>query len=225
MTLRSTNPKDRIGISKVPLGLLPPAPQAHTAMAMLDGMLKYTRWNWRRESVSVSVYIDAARRHIEDWVDREECAPDSGVHHLGHACACLFILMDAQRCGKLVDDRPEVSSEASKLFEELSAKVKEMYARRGQEFPDTPPITDEPGTIDPAVEDGLDNWIDESLEDATRAQQCDSVAINNELNQQTSEEAWDYDPCICDGAERGDPQPPVEEQPESWDDDDDWDNF
>jgi hypothetical protein len=28
------------------------------------------------------------------------------VHHLGHAIACLAILLDAQEAGMLVDDRP-----------------------------------------------------------------------------------------------------------------------
>jgi hypothetical protein len=40
------------------------------------------------------------------WFNGEECAQDSGVHHLAHAMACLAILLDAKTCGKLNDDRP-----------------------------------------------------------------------------------------------------------------------
>jgi len=134
------NPKDRIGVTKVPLSLLPAAPQAHTALALLDGLLKYGRWNWREEKVAASVYIDACRRHIEDWNDREECAGDSGVHHLGHACACLFIIMDAQQTGNLIDDRAKVGSKCSELFIELIDTVKSLYAKHGKEVPSTQPL-------------------------------------------------------------------------------------
>lgn len=153
--LKTNNPKDRIGVTKVPLTLLPPTPQAHTAMALLDGLLKYGRWNWRKEKVAASVYLDACRRHIEDWNDREECAEDSGVHHLGHACACLFIIMDAQQCGNMIDDRAEVPGYCSKLFTELSEKVKTLYEARGESFPDTPPINNEE----------KENWDDAQLPD------------------------------------------------------------
>lgn len=136
----SSNPKDRIGITKVPLGLLPPAPQAHTSLALLDGAKKYGRWNWRSESVAASVYIDACLRHLSDWVDGEEEAEDSKVHHLGHAAACLFIIMDAQQCGNLVDDRPKVPSGASTLFSTLVAVIKHIYQRHGENIPSTPPV-------------------------------------------------------------------------------------
>ena len=134
------NPKDRIGITKVPLSLLPPVPKAHTAMALLEGRLKYGLWNWRQEKVAASVYLDAAMRHISDWADLEEEAADSGVHHLGHACACLFIIMDAQRCGNLIDDRAKSGSNCSKLFTELTETVKALYAKHGQDVPATPSL-------------------------------------------------------------------------------------
>jgi len=134
------NPKDRIGITKVPLSLLPPAPQAHTALALLDGLIKYGRWNWREEKVSASVYLDACKRHLEDWNDGQQCAADSGVHHLGHAAACLFIVMDAEQCGNLIDDRASVSSGCEELFTELIATVKKLYARHQKAVPATPAL-------------------------------------------------------------------------------------
>lgn len=105
-TPRSTNPKDRIGITKPPLHLVPPVAIIHEAMAFKDGAEKYGPYNWRGESVSASVYIAATLRHIFSWNDGEAISQDSRVHHLGHARACLAILLDAESVGKLIDDRP-----------------------------------------------------------------------------------------------------------------------
>jgi hypothetical protein len=138
----SSNPKDRIGITKVPLGLLPPAPQAHTALALLDGAIKYGRWNWREESVAASVYIDACLRHIADWVDGQEQAEDSKVHHLGHAAACLFIIMDAQQRGNMIDDRTPHSTQCAELFTKLIDTVKHLYEKNNQLVPQTPSLAE-----------------------------------------------------------------------------------
>jgi len=100
------NPKDLIGITKPPLSLVPPVGTIHTAMAMKDGAAKYGPYNWRENPVVSSIYIDAALRHIASWQDGEELAEDSGAHHLGHAAACLYILLDAQASECLVDARP-----------------------------------------------------------------------------------------------------------------------
>ena len=75
-------------------------------MAMMDGAEKYGPYNWRKISVRASIYIDAAKRHLDAWFEGQECASDSKVHHLGHALACCAILLDAQACGRLIDDRP-----------------------------------------------------------------------------------------------------------------------
>lgn len=107
LTLKSTNPKDAVGIKKVPLSLIPATAMVYQALAHKDGAIKYGPANWRTEGVSARVYIDACKRHLDKWFDGgEENASDSGVHHLGHAVACLNIIMDSMVCGKLVDDRP-----------------------------------------------------------------------------------------------------------------------
>jgi hypothetical protein len=82
---------------------------------MWDGAKKYGRYNWRSNKVVASVYADAALRHILAWYDGEECAPDSGVPHLGHAKACLGILADAIETGNLIDDRPPGGKAAALL--------------------------------------------------------------------------------------------------------------
>jgi len=105
---KSTNPKDILARDeqRVLLHLIPSPGLIHTALAMMDGARKYGPYNWRDEGVGAGTYISAAMRHLRDWLDGEQDAPDSGVHHLGHAAACLMILMDAEAVGNLVDDRP-----------------------------------------------------------------------------------------------------------------------
>lgn len=102
----TTNPKDLIGIKKPPLWLIPGGGLIHTAMAFKDGAKKYEPYNWRDKDVRATVYIDAALRHLHAYLDGEDLAQDSGVHHLGHAAACLFIILDAAGTGNLLDDRP-----------------------------------------------------------------------------------------------------------------------
>lgn len=104
---KTNNPKDRLGIKKCPLHLVPGSSVAHQAMGMKNGAEKYGPYNWREKDVSAEVYVAAALRHIRAWYDGEDVAQDSGVHHLGHALACLGIIIDAEENGNLVDDRPE----------------------------------------------------------------------------------------------------------------------
>lgn len=109
------NPKDLIGITKVNLFLVPSASKIEQARAMADGALKYGPYNWREHPVKASIYLAACERHMEAWKDGEALAPDSGVHHLGHAIACLGIILDAEASGNLIDDRP-VSGPAARLM-------------------------------------------------------------------------------------------------------------
>jgi hypothetical protein len=103
--MKETNPKDAIAEGKLPLHLWPTTATALGAMGFLDGMLKYGRTNWRVAGVRTSVYIDAAMRHLMAYLEGEEVDPDSGVPHLGHALACIAIIVDAEANGKLNDDR------------------------------------------------------------------------------------------------------------------------
>lgn len=119
--LTSTNPKDRIGIHKPPIHLIPAAALIHEAMAFLDGAIKYGPYNWRKEKVSATVYTAATFRHLLAWQDREELSRDARRHHLAHARACLGIILDAQSIGQLVDDRPPAGA-ASDLIEQFTGK-------------------------------------------------------------------------------------------------------
>ena len=107
LPLTSTNPKDKLGIKKVPLHLNPTAGVVYMALGMWDGAVKYGPFNWRQQKVSGSVYVAAALRHIFSYIDGQDIDPESGKPTLGHALACLAILADAIESGNLVDDRPE----------------------------------------------------------------------------------------------------------------------
>lgn len=118
-----TNPKDLLGIKKVQINLVPPSSIIYQAQAMEDGAVKYGPFNWRKNKVKTTIYVAAAMRHLMAFADGEENAPDSGKPHLGHALACLGILVDAKETGNLVDDRPTAGA-ASALISRLEEAKK-----------------------------------------------------------------------------------------------------
>jgi len=126
--LPDTNPKTAVGAKKVPLHLIPPAAKHVLAEAMADGAKKYGPFNWRETGVTASTYVSAAQRHIDAWWDGEDLSPDALVHHLGHAMACMAILIDVISLGKLNDDRPAKGA-APRLQAEFVAKAKAPVAR------------------------------------------------------------------------------------------------
>lgn len=116
------NPKDLLGSAKVSLSCVPTVATAMEAHAMMDGATKYGPFNWRAHPVQARIYIDACKRHLDAWFEGEEVASDSGCHHLGHARACLGIILDAMNCGNLVDDRP-VTEESAKVYRASIEKI------------------------------------------------------------------------------------------------------
>ncbi len=115
------NPKDLLGIKKAQVNLVPPSSIIYQAYAMEDGAVKYGPYNWRDKKVKASVYVAAAMRHLMQWQDGEENAEDSGKPHLGHALACLGIIVDAVETGNLADDRPKAGA-ASTLIKKWTKK-------------------------------------------------------------------------------------------------------
>lgn len=117
----TTNPKDRLGAKKPRLSLVPPSGFVYASLAMANGADKYGPYNWRDKKVQAMIYTEAAMRHILQWQDGEENASDSGVPHLGHAIACLLIIIDALETGNLVDNRPKAGAMSS-LIEKFTKK-------------------------------------------------------------------------------------------------------
>ncbi len=112
------NPKDIIGRKKAPLHLVPGVAVAYMAQALRNGAEKYGQANWRDKPVLAQEYVGAALRHLYSWMDGEEVASDSGIHHLAHALATISIVLDAMEQGTLRDDRP-IKGKAAQTFEKL----------------------------------------------------------------------------------------------------------
>lgn len=103
---KDTNPKDAVGVRKVPFSTVPARVVAEVGLAMLEGSRKYGRHNYRVAGVRASVYYDALLRHMTAWWEGEDIDPESGISHVVKAAACLFVLRDAMTNDKLTDDRP-----------------------------------------------------------------------------------------------------------------------
>lgn len=104
--VKESNPKDSVGVKKVPFSTVPAPVIAEVGLAMLEGALKYGRHNYRAIGVRTSVYYDAALRHLTAFWEGEDTDPDSGLPHIVKAIACLTVLRDSQLIGNVVDDRP-----------------------------------------------------------------------------------------------------------------------
>ena len=128
----TTNPKDIFGAKKVSLSKLPAVAVAHAAHAMMDGARKYGAYNWRDKRVIASIYVDAAKRHLDDWFEGIKRADDSGVHHLGHAIACCAIILDAEETGNLIDDRPVINGSAG-VTARVFAEIADILATKNAE--------------------------------------------------------------------------------------------
>ena len=103
---KESNPKDIIGSKKPAIGYVPCAPLFELGAALQSGALKYGAHNWRAIGVRSSVYYNAMMRHIMSWWEGEDSDPESGMPHLMHAAACIFILRDSDLKENLTDDRP-----------------------------------------------------------------------------------------------------------------------
>jgi len=128
-----TNPKDIIGSDKLPLHLWPTTATAMGCLGFLEGALKYGRSNFRAVGVRSSIYYDAARRHLDAWWEGEDNAPDSGLPHLAHLLACVAILVDAQACNKLNDDRMYPGG-----YREFADDLTKEVRRLKDKYADTP---------------------------------------------------------------------------------------
>lgn len=100
------NPKDRLGVKKARLSLVPAAALIETARVFELGARKYGAYNWRGNAVRQTVYLEAAMRHILAALDGEATDPESGAAHEAHALACMAIILDARATGNLSDDLP-----------------------------------------------------------------------------------------------------------------------
>lgn len=130
---KATNPKDALGSDKLPLHLWPTTATAFGCVAMVNGMLKYGRTNWREAGVKPSIYVDACKRHLDDWFEGNDYDPEDGVHNLSAALACIAIIVDSMMAGNMVDDRNYNGGgyrKARALMEPHVKRLKELHRHR-----------------------------------------------------------------------------------------------
>lgn len=123
---KPSNPKDLIGSTKVPLGLVPPITQAYLAVGHLEGDLKYGRANWREAGVRFSIYLDAMLRHIGKLRDGEWADEITKVPHLANILCCASIIIDAHHMGKLIDDRPKANPATTEVIDGMGSIVQNL---------------------------------------------------------------------------------------------------
>jgi len=126
---KETNPKDAVGTKKwrqyctVPTTVI-----WELGVAMLEGARKYGRHNYRIAGVRASVYIDAAKGHIDQWWEGEDTDEESKLNHIVKAIATLVVLRDAMIHNKWVDDRPP-KTDLKALRADLQVAVDGIFER------------------------------------------------------------------------------------------------
>jgi hypothetical protein len=133
---KETNPKDAVGVRKVPGHVVPQRVVAETGLAMLEGARKYGSYNWRDAGVRASVYYDAVvTRHLGAWWEGQDTDPDSDLSHVTKAIAGLMILRDSMMHGNWVDDRPIAVDESwVHVMNEKAAEIIERYPNPKEPF-------------------------------------------------------------------------------------------
>lgn len=102
----SEDPKKTAGDKKDPLHLFPTVAFRAVCRVLALGARKYGVYNWREsDGVKASTYTAAIMRHLTQFMDGEDVDAESGESHLAHIQATCCILQDAERVGKLIDDR------------------------------------------------------------------------------------------------------------------------
>jgi len=127
MIIKNSNPKDAVGVKKVPMSTVSAPVLMEMGLAMLEGDRKYGRHNYRVIGVRASVYYDAAMRHLMAWWEGEDIDPDSGISHIAKALSCLAVLRDSMINEKFTDDRPPKIKDG--WIKELNKKTAEIIER------------------------------------------------------------------------------------------------
>lgn len=125
--IKDSNPKDSVGIKKVPFSTIPAPVIAELGLALLEGGRKYGRHNYREIGIRASVYYDACLRHLTAWWEGENIDPDSGLNHIIKAMACLVVMKDAINFDKWADDRPPKYKDG--WIQNLNEKAKEIIEK------------------------------------------------------------------------------------------------
>jgi hypothetical protein len=121
---RAENPKDAAAraSNKPRLDLLEPVAERQIAGALAFGAAKYGVRNYVKAPIAARVYVAAMKRHIDAWLEGEDVAEDSAVHHLAHVGANVHVALAAMEAGTFIDDRAgDVATDSSEKPEEVAA--------------------------------------------------------------------------------------------------------
>lgn len=141
------NPKDRSGLAKPNLSIVPLIPLYEAALALFEGARKYGPWNWRKEKIDEVVYVDAAIRHLNQWLSGEDIDPDSELPHISKAIAGLILLRDAQAHDCSIDTRREKQSVDYKALAAKMAEIVEKYPEPVEPVEPVDSVTECPGGV------------------------------------------------------------------------------
>ena len=161
---KETNPKDDAAAgTRVDLSLFPHTALVHAALAMTEGHLKYGGYNYRISGVKASVYLAALRRHTDKWEAGQNWDLKTLVHHLGSVIACCSIIIDAEECGKLIDDRPPAVPDIDELYdraEQITQHLHKIYPPKDGPGRFTEEAKREKKTISPpnTVHHSISSW-------------------------------------------------------------------
>jgi hypothetical protein len=125
------NPKEAAGRRKCPMHLLPPEFLRQTANVMgygayeaprADGQKGYGPWNWRKDPIKMSTYQAAIMRHWTEILDGNSLDDSHGQSHFASIAANCAIILDAEKCGTLIDDRPVKPESREEMLRKLFSK-------------------------------------------------------------------------------------------------------
>lgn len=111
---------------KADLSLIPLSGMEAEARAFMWGEKKYSRGNYKGGLESHRL-IAAAMRHLAAWEQGEDADPESGGSHIGHARACLSMLLECQRLGTLKDTRYRATAAKLLINKTSGTDVGEEY--------------------------------------------------------------------------------------------------
>lgn len=139
MDHKETNPKDNVGVKKVPMHVVSSQVVMEMALGMMEGARKYGSHNYRVAGVRASVYYDATMRHLMAFWEGQDIDPASGISHISKAMSSLHVLRDAMLQEMWTDDRPpkalnqdwvdEYNKKASDIIEKYPTSV-EPYTEK-----------------------------------------------------------------------------------------------
>lgn len=133
---KQTNPKDSVGIRKVPFHVVSMPVVMEIALGMHEGARKYGAHNYRVAGVRASVYFDACMRHLFAWHEGQDIDPDSGLSHITKAMSCLHVLRDAMLNDIWTDDRPPKFKNQNwvKDYNKFSSDIIDKYPDGAEPF-------------------------------------------------------------------------------------------